>query len=309
MDEIDARVFPLSEWKRLALYVQVQLDILYNHSLPNSIRYSFKKKELPDLDPSTWGDDDDEDEEGEEDGEEDEPKEEEEDNGGDDEDDDDDDDGGRRRKKKAASKGSSGKSKVAAAGSLVHREVEAREGETMKDICSRIGTEYFAGCGFYQLLKKEKVSSEKQLVVWLEKEKRPQSLDGHWIRSQIGVSTTAKAVDITPNAQKAFQSIGGSLFVNSTSATRKFKAGDKVLLLVPGSPESQQPQQSAAGKKKGDITDEIIVKRSRVINAIAVETILHMQDPRGNIIYKTLRDFKSVPEKRRTCCFECDRWV
>jgi hypothetical protein len=128
IDETDCRVWPLSQWKKLSLFLQVQFDTLYDHSIPFAIRTTFTKG----LEMN---------EEDEEDGDA----------------NDDDDDGGRKKKGKKGIKTTSTMSKDG----LVLREVEAEDGENMKGICSRISTDYFPGCGYYQLLKKEKVSSDK----------------------------------------------------------------------------------------------------------------------------------------------------
>jgi len=271
VDQTDTLVWPVSQWKRVALFVQCQLDVLYEHSIPFAIRHAFKKG----LEVEEDGNDGD-------------------DNDGDDGDDDaggdDGDDGGEEDADEQE-------------GGLVLREVEAEDGETMKDICSRVGADYSPGCGFYLLSKKEKVSKDKQLVVWLTQQKKEHSRDGNWIRSQIGVSASAKAVDITPSAQKSFHSIGGQLFVNSTSATRRFKEGDKVLVLTKGAEKEEKEKKRNKSNEKTDITDEIVVRRSRLMNAIAVEVIL--QTGHSPEEYPaSLKEIKALSGSKKTTCFD-----
>jgi hypothetical protein len=102
---------------------------------------------------------------------------------------------------------------------------EHDEGATLKEIAEAGGVDFSRGLGYYELVKKEKVSAKKQLVLWAKG--KVVSEDSAEVLRRCGLRPNADN-DIKPSDIPA----GHKLFVQSTSPNRKIPEDAAALFVV-----------------------------------------------------------------------------
>jgi hypothetical protein len=110
---------------------------------------------------------------------------------------------------------------------------EPHDGETMQEVCTRLGLPYDRGCGYYQLIKSEKISAMKELAS-LRPASRRWIVGGAAVRRALGLP--AGAITVKPGDVPA----GIELFVQSTSANRKLASTGALLLRLPSNPTTRR---------------------------------------------------------------------
>lgn len=103
---------------------------------------------------------------------------------------------------------------------------EHADGVTMKEIAAEKNVDFSRGEGYYQLMKKEKVSAKKKMVLF--KDGKLLTDDDAAIRKLCNLKTGD--ADIAPSSIPD----GHQLFVQSTSANRKISEDAAVLFVVEG---------------------------------------------------------------------------
>jgi hypothetical protein len=103
--------------------------------------------------------------------------------------------------------------------------IEHDDGSTLKQIAAAKGIDFSRGEGFYELVKKEKVSAAKNLVLWSNG--KLVSDDPTLVRTRCGLRPNVENM-IQPSNVPA----NHKLFVQSTSATRKIPEDAAVLFVV-----------------------------------------------------------------------------
>jgi len=97
------------------------------------------------------------------------------------------------------------------------------EPATISELCEAAGVTFFAGCGFYEVMKPEKVSGSKEMIA-LEQATGRQVVDSQQVRETLGLA--AGNITVAPKSIKA----GWTLYVQSTSHNLKLPTGSKVFI-------------------------------------------------------------------------------
>ena len=109
---------------------------------------------------------------------------------------------------------------------MEYTRVTPQQGETFLKVTQRVGIPYYSGSGYYQLIKSEKISTKKDLVLHINDDNDEEDC---WIagcatvRTKLGVglgNITIQPKDIPT---------GWELFVQSTSHNRKLPHGHDIL--------------------------------------------------------------------------------
>ena len=124
--------------------------------------------------------------------------------------------------------------------------LEADEPTTIKDLCEAKGLPYSNGCGCYELVKTEKVSSGKLLVA-------KNTATGETVEGGDAVRELLKLPKGSSNISTTAVKAPWRLFVNSTSPNRAIPAGSAVLIRS-AAPASKA--NSSAKKRARDDSDE-----------------------------------------------------
>ena len=134
------------------------------------------------------------------------------------------------------------------------KRVTPNEGETFKDVTERLSLRYYQGSGYYQLIKSENISANKDLV--LKKKDGTWLAGGTAVRSALGLNSgriTVKPADFSADCE---------MFIQSTSSNRKLPSGHDVLFrlneaLASGSINvSTDPGAKSGKRKRGDDDDD-----------------------------------------------------
>lgn len=97
------------------------------------------------------------------------------------------------------------------------------EPTTIAGLCEAAGLTFSAGCGFYEVIKPEKVSSSKEMVA-LEQATGRRVVGGQQVRETLGLAVGN--ITVAPRSIKA----GWTLYVQSTSHNRKLPTGTTVFI-------------------------------------------------------------------------------
>jgi hypothetical protein len=114
--------------------------------------------------------------------------------------------------------------------------VEHEDGTTLKQIAAAEGVDFSRGLGYYELIKKEKVSAGKNLVLW----------SNNKVVSEDAVEVLRRC-GLRPNADNNIQPSNippnHKLFVQSTSSNRKISEDAAVLFVVDDEEEDNEGEE------------------------------------------------------------------